>query len=139
MIATCKFSRSSELSDHQRGRFAGFDEEFAVTVGLDYIVLGVGIWETVLQVLVRDDDGLPSWCPAGLFALPVQPIPGGWMCGLGDRISAAGADLWTRWVVKLGYAELVVDERHSDLLMERDPEALAVFERAWRHLAEQES
>lgn len=137
MNATCRFSRSSQLPDHQRGRFTDFDEEFSVTAGRDYIVLGVGIWETILQVLIRDDDGLPSWCPAGLFAMSAQPVPVGWLCGLGDGISASGVDLWTRWVVKWGYAELVTDERHSDLLMERDPAALAIFERELSRLAEQ--
>lgn len=136
MIATCKFSSPSQLSDHQRGRFVNFNADYAVTVKREYVVAGVGIWETILQVLILDDYGLPAWCPAGLFDIAAQPIPDGWLCGLGDGISASGVDLWTRWVIKWGYAELVMDERHSDLLMERDPEALAIFERELGRLAE---
>lgn len=137
MIATCRLSRSSQLPDHQRGRFADFDQEYPVTPGCDYVVAGGGMWETILHFLIEGDDELPHWCPAGLFELAPQPIPAGWLCALGDGISASGADLWTRWVVKWGYPELVADERHSDLLMERDPKALAVFERELRRLTEQ--
>jgi hypothetical protein len=136
MIGTCRFSRSSQLADHQRGRFADFDQAYAVHVGSDYVIVGGGVWETVLHVLVRDDDGQPSWCPAGLFTIPPQPFPSGWLFGLRDGISASGVDLWTRWVVTWGYAELVTDKRHSDQLMERHPAALAVFDREWRRLAE---
>lgn len=94
MIVNCKFSRSSPLADHQRGRFANFDQEYAVTAGRDYVVAGVGVWETVLQVLIQDDDRLPSWCPAGLFDL-APPIPAGWLCAVFDGISASGTDLWS--------------------------------------------
>ena len=129
MIAICKLSRSSELPDHQRGRFTDFDDDYAVTPGRHYAVAGVGVWETILQFLVQDDDGLPSWCPAGLFELQPQPVPVGWLCALGDGISAHGRELWTRWTMRCGYPELIEDERHSDRLIERDPVALAVFER----------
>lgn len=65
----------------------------------------------------------------------VSPSGVGWLgqgCGLSDGILSSEADLGTRWVVKWGYAQLVTEEHHRDLLMERDPAALAVFERAWR-------
>lgn len=137
MIATCKLQRSSQLPDHQRGRFADLDQEYPVTPGRSYTVAGVGVWETILQILVQDDDGLPSWCPAGLFSLDPQPLPAGWLCALGDGISASGTDLWTRWVVRCGYSELVINERHNLLLMERDPRALAVFKREVNHRIEQ--
>lgn len=136
MIAVCAHNGSTSLTDHQRGRFVALDEAFNLTVDRTYIVVGMGIWETVLQVLVKDDNGLPAWCPAGLFAIAAQTVPDKWLCGLGDGISASGVDLWTRWVVKWGYAELVTDECHSDLLMERDPAALAIFEREIDRLAE---
>lgn len=136
MIATCRFSRSSQLPDHQRGRFTDLEEEYLVTVGHDYLVVGLGIWETRMLVLVRDDQGLPSWCLGGLFALSDQPMPSGWLCSWGEGMLAFGNDAWTRWVMKCGYAELVTDDRHSDLLIERDPAALAVFEREWSRLRE---
>jgi hypothetical protein len=139
MIATCKFSRSAGLADHQRGRFADLDQEYALTPGRGYVVAAIGVWETILQVLVQDDDRLPSWCPAGLFEIPPQPVPDGWLLGLCDGISTSGTELWTRWVIKCGYPELVENERHSDLLLERDPDALAIFERELRRLTEQAS
>ena len=132
MIAVCKCFRSRSLANHQRGRFANVDESFALTVDESYVVLGIGIWETVLHVLVQDDNGLPAWCPAALFEMTPQKIPDGWLLGTCDGIKAPGAELWTRWVMKTGYPELVESERHSDLLLERDPDALAIFERELR-------
>ena len=139
MIAVCRFSRSRHLTDHQRGRFGDFDQEYAVTPGREYVVTGIGVWETVLQVLVQDDDQLPSWCPAGLFEIEMQPIPDGWFLGLCDGIATSGTDLWTHWVFKCGYAELVENERHSDLLLERDPDAVAIFQQEFRRLSEDAS
>jgi hypothetical protein len=128
MIAVCRYVRSGSLADHQRGRFIAFDEAFDLTVDRTYIVLGMGIWETVLQLLVKDDRSLPAWCPAALFDISDQSMPPGWRFVLRDGAQCSGADLWTRWVAHWGYEQLVSDERHSDALLERDAQALAVFE-----------
>ena len=129
MIAVCAGVRTSELADHQRGRFAGIDQTYALTAGEAYVVLAVGIWETILQVLVRDDDGLPIWCPAGLFDIETQQMPAHWEFSLDEGVGASGPDLWTRWVARWGYPEVVRDPAHSDALMERDPHALEIFAR----------
>ncbi len=129
MIALCRFSTSSSLADHQRGRFAQFDEHFRLTPGRTYSVAGLGIWETVLQVLVRDDSHLPLWCQAGLFDIDPQPIPSDWCFGLYPAVSASGSDLWTQWVALWGYESLVSDPSHNDRLMDRDPVALEIFHR----------
>ena len=127
MTAACRATRTSDLADHQRGRFSDLDEEFPVTSGRTYEVVGVGVWETTLEVLIRDDDGQPSWCPAGLFDISDQPMPDGWRFALRDGVSLSGRDLWTQWVVVCGYSTLVTDPTHSDRLMERDPAALRTF------------
>jgi hypothetical protein len=127
MIAVCRYARSGSLADHQRGRFVAVDEAFNLTVDRTYLVVGMGIWETVLQVLVKDDTGLPAWCPAALFDIGDRPLPPAWRFALRDGARCSGTDLWTRWVAHWGYDQLVSDERHSDALMERDAEALAVF------------
>jgi len=129
MIATCLSTRSSHLPDHQQGRFAALDQEFPLTESRDYLVLGIGVWETILQLLVEDDQLRPCWCPAGLFDLPAQPIPAGWLCSLEEGVHKGGTDLWTLWVMKCGYPELLADEHHSDRLQEGDGAALAIFRR----------
>jgi hypothetical protein len=102
--------------------------DFHVEVGTVYLVFGVGIWETVLLVLVRDDTGEPSWLPAGLFDISPSRVPDDWEFVVIDGIAASGADASNRWVAMWGYSELVRDREHSDGLIKRDPEALRVFE-----------
>lgn len=133
MIVTCVRTRGSELSDHQRGRFTSFDSDYSLTYGAHYVVLGMGIWETVAQVLVREDNGLPSWCPLALFDCAPQPLPAHWEFTLCDGINASGTALWTHWVAQWGYPQLIRDPAQSDALMERDPEAMYAFAAASRH------
>jgi hypothetical protein len=128
VIAICQHVRSGSLADHQRGRFHDLDEEFNLTVSRSYVVVGMGIWETVLQVLVKDDRGLPAWCPAALFDLDDQPLPVGWRFVLRDGVRCSGPALFTRWVAHWGYEQLVSEEGHTDALMEREIQALGVFE-----------
>lgn len=129
MTATCLSANTGELADHQRGRFTDIEESYALTIGQRYLVMGIGVWETVLHTLVRDDDGLPCWCPIGLFDLRKQPVPMEWSFALEDGIRASGRALWTKWVARWGYQQLVEDPAHSDGLMERDPIALEIFDR----------
>ncbi len=137
MIVTCLHTGSLELADHQRGRFTALHSDYPLTRGTEYVALGMGIWETVLHVLVRDDWGKPSWCPLALFNCPPQTFPSDWEFTLCDGITQSGAGLWTRWVARWGYRELVRDPGHSDALMERDTEALAIFAREMRSQKEQ--
>ena len=102
---------------------------FHVSLGSLYLVLGMGIWETVLMVLVRNDSGLPSWLPIGLFEMVNFAFPGDWEFALVDGIAASGGDATNRWVAMWGYPELVRDRGHSDALLTRDPTALRTFDR----------
>jgi hypothetical protein len=116
------------------------DETYPLTVGSEYVVAGMGLWENVLFVLVRDDWGKPCLARAGLFELGSGEIPEGWRFALCPGIRATGRELWVQpdgavW----GYDELVDDPEHLGELAERVPNALAVFERECaRRLAELE-
>lgn len=140
MRLKCAFNRSSSLPDEQRGRMVDVDETYPLTVGSEYVVVGMGLWENVLSVLVRDDWGNPCFARAALFELGSQEVPVGWRFALGPGIWASGRDLWVQpcgavW----GYDELVDDPGHAGALEERDPDALAIFEREYaRRLAELE-
>ena len=100
---------------------------FHVQVGTVYHGLGMGIWETVLMILVRDDTGGPSWLPVGLFDISASHLPEDWEFVILDRIAASGGDASNRWVAMWGYPELVRNRGHSDGLIERDPKALGIF------------
>ncbi len=130
MKLTCAFNRSSALPDEQRGRMVDVDETYPLTVGSEYVVVGMGLWENVLFVLVRDDWGKPCFARAGLFELGSDDVPDGWRFALCPGIRASGRELWVQpcgavW----GYDELVDDPAHLSALEERDPDALAIFER----------
>lgn len=127
MIAVCRHNRTVALSDHQRGRFTGLDEEHYLTIGDGYLVLGMGIFETVLYFLVRDDTGDPSFSPAAMFEGEERELPADWWFSLRDGISASGTDLWNRCVAMWGYEALVNDTSHSSSLGERDIDALEIF------------
>lgn len=127
MRATCRFDHSGSMAEPQRGRFPDTSWAGVVSVGTEYQVLGVGMWETVLQVLFRSDHGLPTWAPAALFDIAEQDFPAHWKFSLRDGIDRAERELWTRWIFMCGYPELVDNPAHSDLLQERDRAALQIF------------
>lgn len=128
MRVMCVFKQASKLADHQRGRTLNVDTTYPLTIGKSYVVLGMGLWENILSILVPDDWGGPCFAPAGLFELGYHDIPSDWKFGLFSGIRASGKEVWTdprgaTW----GYTELVNDPAHAAALEEREPDALAVF------------
>ena len=102
---------------------------YNIRVGSVYRVVGMGIWDTALMVLIRDDTDKPSWKPIGLFEIEPSTFPRNWQFSLIDGIAASGGDASNRWVAMWGYKELIADPKHSDALIERDPHALEIFNR----------
>jgi hypothetical protein len=127
MRAVCRSNSPESLSEHQRGRFTSTGR-WDLTPGAEYLVMGMGIWESIFSFLVRDDYGLPSWSPAGFFEFEEDvPFPSNWHFAFRDGIDLSGSDLWTHWVAQWGYERLILDPNHSDDLMDRVPEALELF------------
>ena len=134
MKAVCRYNSSSRLADHHRGRFSSIESTYPLTVGGEYVVVGMGIWENVLSYLVCDDIGVPTFAPSGLFdPEDVEVIPPGWEFALRGGISAEGTELWTNPCAAVwGYHELVADPSHAGALEEGDDEARAIFREALR-------
>lgn len=128
MRAKCISNVSGSLADHQRGRSPDREMRYDLTVGKEYVVVAMALWESVLDVLVRDDWGGPLWCPAGLFDLDAQPLPADWNFRLHDGLRLSGREAWGRCMAMWGYREIIANEHHSDELQDRDAEALAIFE-----------
>lgn len=124
MIAHCT---RKALDQPARGHFYGPETVFHVEVGKDYPVMGLGMFETLLAVLICDETEKPNWLPLGLFDIEVTAMPADWEFALYDGVAASGGDASNRWVARWGYPELVRNELHSDELIERDPQALQVF------------
>ncbi len=129
MIARCIHNTGSALGQPLRGNFYTVETVFEVELGKEYVVLGLGIFETVLLALVCDETGKPNWLPIGLFEIEHTVLPAHWEFALVDGAAASGGDASNRWVALWGYPELVRDDRHSDALIERDPRALEIFTR----------
>lgn len=129
MIARCVHNSGSSLGEPSRGSFYTLETVFHLELGKKYVVLGLGIFETVLLALVCDETGNPNWLPIGLFELEATVVPAHWQFAVVDGLAASGGDASNRWVARWGYPELVLDDRHSDALIERDPLALEIFAR----------
>lgn len=128
MIAECIHATGESLGRPERGAFYGTRTHFDLTVGSRYPVLGMGLFETILIVLIRSDSGHPDWLPIGLFRVVDPTIPSDWEFALLDGPACSGGDTSNRWLAKWGYSRLVRDPTHSDALIERDGDALNVFE-----------
>jgi hypothetical protein len=127
MTGRCIHNTGASLGAPQRGHFFSTKTVFDLSVGSEYPVLGLGIWETLLLALVCDETRKPNWLPTGLFDFDSQRILTDWEFALLDGRSASGGDASNRWVALWGYEELVRVTGHSDALIERDPTALELF------------
>jgi hypothetical protein len=127
VIGRCIHNTGSSLGEPSRGGFYGAGTVFHLELGKDYIVLGLGIFETVLLALVCDETEKPNWLPVGLFEFKSSALPADWEFALLDGAAASGSDASNRWVARWGYAQLVRDDHHSDALVARDVDALAIF------------
>lgn len=106
------------------GSFYTPETRFHLKAGSKYEVLGLGVWGPALIALVCDETGEPNWHPIEVFELGVQKMPSDWEF---SRRAASDAEILGRWVAVWGYPELVRNVNHSQLLIERDPDALKIF------------
>jgi hypothetical protein len=119
MRVVCRFNKGSGLA---RQRFdAGYSlaTEFHLTVGREYDVYGMALWESGLVILVVDDTGVPRWQPIELFSITDHQISAQWEFDVGEPADVVKA-LW-------GYPSLIRDPDHHDSLSELVPGALEAF------------
>lgn len=126
MIGRCVRNTGAALGEPCRGNWHTAKTVFHLEIGRSYIILGMGLFETVLSALVVDETGKPNWLPIGLFDFQDTRLPSDWEFVLVDGLAASGGDASNRWVARWGYSELVHNARHSDELIERDPVALEI-------------
>jgi hypothetical protein len=96
-------------------------EMMAVTEGRRYDVYGLAQYADRTITLVRSDDGRPNWCPLDWFRVVDGRMPGGWEFSVVDPTGPALQLLF-------GYPQLVKDPEHYDGLLERDAQAISIFE-----------
>ncbi len=124
MIVRVIFSQGDLLPDELLiGNTA--DTDFGLNTGICHTVYAICSWRGVVHYLVVNPSGYrPDWFPACLFEIVDGKLPWGWI------MVRAGTDVGLPVEFLLGYAELAqADGKHYIDLIERVPEALAVFER----------
>lgn len=98
------------------------ETDFHLEIETTYIVYGVTMWKSVLHFLVIPAKAsLPNWYPAGVFEVVDGRIPPGW------HFIHFEEDNPDERKFLLGYKELTQDATHYVGLIERDINAIRVF------------
>jgi hypothetical protein len=119
MIVRCVHKHGEELGIPERRRSFTDKTVFHVTVGVEYRVFAMSIWETELNILICDDTRKPNWWPIGLFEFDDQTLPCGWEFALLDGEAASGGHSLNKEVARWGYREMIHNPKHHDDLIER--------------------
>jgi hypothetical protein len=99
---------------------------FAVSIGREYRVYAMSLWQGVIMVLLKDDTRLPNWFPIPLFTVTDSHLPENWLFSSHNGDESCSRTMW-------GYDKLVTDVAHYDLLIEKHPEALKIFYEEEKH------
>ena len=95
---------------------------FPVSVGKEYYVFAISLWQGVIYLLLTDDYHLPYWFPMCLFSVNDPRLPEDWLFSFFDD-EGDERGLQALW----GYDQLINDATHYEALIEREPEALRYF------------
>lgn len=92
-----------------------------ITAGRRYDVYGLALYTARIIAMVRSDDGRPNWCPFEWFRIVDGRMPNGWEV---SSVDPSGQTLQFLF----GYPQLVNDPDHYDGLLEREAQAISIFE-----------
>ncbi len=120
MIVRCLANRGTGLGEPDHGLYFTDAAKFSLVVGKDYPAHGMAMYKRGLIVLVQAETGSPKWYPVELFEVVDGTLPADWRFATRDEGATGTQAIW-------GYPELVDDPGHKDALIEREPDALAVF------------
>jgi hypothetical protein len=126
MIAKCIANQAQDVPHHLGVLFFDLSVKFDLTIGVLYPVLGLELYQDILQILVPDDSDrrLPQWMPVDLFDIELSELPADWFfVSYPAEARARQRGFRARW----GYRLLVESDEHRDGLEELDSAALAVF------------
>lgn len=137
MLLRCVSNRGSDLPPCVGGYFYSQRTRFDLSIDASYDVYGLGLFGESLLALVVSDNSRPRWFPVALFDVLDGSLPSIWSFAFYDRDGLLGIPLDAgrdigRWVARWGYEELVASELHNSALMDDDPVAIDIFDRAKR-------
>ncbi len=120
MKVTCK-ARTARMSPPGRPK-APYEKEseFDLTVAKEYVVLAIAVLETMVLLLLADDYSLPNWHPVELFLVTDDHLGDDWFFSTSSANESGVQAIW-------GYEHLVHDTDHYEALLERNHDALKIF------------
>ena len=125
---TGKALRSYEykaLEKDMLGRFGatGYSEYNELTIGQEYLVMGLIIFETYQAYLI-DDNGFISACPCQLFEIVDNKVNPNWHF----RLVEEDEDIYPFIQAFFGYPELCSDKKaYENLIVEMEEEAQRIY------------
>lgn len=113
------------LSKGMMGRFGatGYSEYGGVTIGHEYLVMGLIIFQTYQAYLI-DDNGLISACPCQLFEITDGKVSSNWHF----RLIEQDEDSYPFVQAIVGYPELCSDKKaYEKLIVDMDEDAQRMY------------
>jgi hypothetical protein len=122
-LNTGKALRQKTLPSTYFAAFRGESEEtvFHVSIGKEYPVFAIALWQSVIILLLWDETHKPNWYSIELFSVADERLPEDWFF---SNSVANGHGVEAIW----GYARLISDPQHYEALIERDRHALEIFD-----------
>ena len=131
MKVRCIFNTGEDLRSYEKkslnkeelGRFgATAYTEYGLTIGKEYIVMGIILGEGTLYYLI-DDSGYASVYPYPLFEIVDNKLPQNWFYKALNNIDENYPYQEAIW----GYYELCCDKNHFEQLIEREEDAQRIY------------
>jgi hypothetical protein len=129
VFAKCLYTDAAHSGKKVLGEWGPGERPYDLTLGGEYPIFGIGIFEGAFSALVLSDARKPDWVPVKLLGIGSLSLPADWELAVFDSELREGADGWGRWAMRCGYTELAHNLAHVEGLIERDEEQLRVFYR----------
>ena len=116
---------NKSLNKDEFGRFgvSGNSEFNEITIGTEYLVMGLIIFENYQAYLI-DDNGFISACPCQLFEVVDSKVNSNWHF----RLIEKDEDIYPFVQVVCGYYEFCFDKKaYENLIVEKDEESQRIY------------
>ena len=127
MLLKCVAEGGWDLGPYSRGLYYLPGSRFDLTAGKTYQAYALVMEKSGLGVLTTDDYGDPFWYPLEAFTVEVTSLPGEWLFRFFPDAKPDGMPGDFQPQAIWGYPEIVRNLEHNDALMNRDPDAMAIF------------
>lgn len=126
MLIVARMNKGSELGPPDHGHGYSLRSQFPVTLGREYEVFAMNLYDHQLRYLIFNDAMHPDWLPTGLFEVLDGKLPSDWQ--FRDTRESEGlppgkwglGGLW-------GYPELVRRVDHYEGLLELNEADILTF------------